>query len=395
MTLFPIARPSLGLSITTESVSLVEIQRKWRGGTIRRIAQEPLPSGVIQFSPAKPNIIDTKAFSESLRLLVKGLKAPQPIALSLPDLCARMAALEFTSFPKKPVEREAILSWRFQQDFNISTTNSRLAYSVYEPKKSKKTLPNESGSVIRVFATSIQHAIIEQYEELSLQAGLLPLTVGIASLDVFDLYRQIIQESIDTASNRSSLSSTELFFLHLTDWGFFFIAFRDNFPVFVRAKSLRFPQADQHSPVPEHSGEVGTPQTSAISDQDVTQTSDSQDPAGEHSGDKEKSFAPGASMMVANELVATFQYYFESFPTTTWEGTTLPLFFAEGVHHGATLLPGIQEIEQMLKSSMADPPPIAIISLPDRLTKHVHANSSLSPQMGLNALPAYASVMGV
>ena len=40
MTLFPIARPSLGLSITSESVSLVEIQRQWGGGTIRKIAQE-------------------------------------------------------------------------------------------------------------------------------------------------------------------------------------------------------------------------------------------------------------------------------------------------------------------------------------------------------------------
>ena len=395
MTLFPIARPTLGLSITSESVSLVEIQRQWRGGTIRRIAQESLPSDVIQFSPAKPNIIDTKAFSESLRLLVKGLKPPQPIALSLPDLCARMAALEFTSFPKKPLEREAILNWRFQQDFNISTTNSRLAYSVYEPKKSKKTPPNENGNVIRVFATAIQHAIIEQYEELSLQAGLLPLTVGISSLDVFDLYRQTIQESIETASNRSRLSSTELFFLHLTDWGFFFAAFRDDFPVFVRAKSLRFPQANQHSPEQERSGEFGSPQASAVSDQDITDASDSHDHAREHISDKEKSFASGASMMVANELVATFQYYFESFPTTTWEGTTLPLFFAEGVQHGATLLPDIQEIEQMLKSSMADPPPIAIISLPDRLTKHVHANSSISPYMGLNALPAYASVMVV
>ena len=395
MTLFPIARPSLGLSITTDSVSLVEIQRQWRGGTIRRIAQETLPSDIIQFSPAKPNILDTKAFSESLRLLVKGLKAPQPIALSLPDLCARMAALEFTSFPKKPVEREAILSWRFQQDFNISTTNSRLAYSVYEPKNSKKTLPHENGNVIRVFATAIQHAIIEQYEELALQAGLLPLTVGISSLDVFDLYRQTIQESIDTASNRSSLSSKELFFLHLTDWGFFFIALRDNFPVFVRAKSLRFSLANQPFPAEENSSEVGLPPTSAIADQAVSQTSDSHDHASEHAVNKEKSFAPGASMIVANELVATFQYYFESFPTASGEGKTLPLFFAEGVQQGATLLPDIQEIEQMLKSSMADPPPIAIISLPDRLTKHVHANSRISPNMGLNALPAYASVMVV
>ena len=165
-----------------------------------------------------------------LRLLVKGLKAPQPIALSLPDLCARMAALEFTSFPKKPVEREAILSWRFQQDFNISTTSSRLAYSVYEPKNSKKSHPNENGNVIRVFATAIQHAIIEQYEELALQAGLLPLTVGISSLDVFDLYRQTIQESIDTASNRSSLSSKELFFSSPYRLGVFLYRLSRQFP---------------------------------------------------------------------------------------------------------------------------------------------------------------------
>ena len=395
MTLFPIARPTLGLSITTDSLSLVEIQRKWRGGTIRRIAQEPLSSEVIQLSPAKPNILNTQAFSEALRRLVKGLKPPQPIALSLPDLCARMAALEFTSFPTKPVEREAILSWRFQQDFNISTTNSRLAYSVYEPKKSKKPLASETPNVIRVFATSIQHAIIEQYEEVCLQSGLLPLTVGISSLDVFDCYRQTIQESIDTASNRSSLSSTEFFFLHLTDWGFFFSAFRDNFPVFVRAKSLRFSQSNPSSPAQEHSAEVDSLHASGDSAQDGTPTSDSENHARGQAVSEQKSFAPGASMIVANELVATFQYYFESFPTTTWEGTTLPLFFAEGVHHGSTLLPDIQEIEQMLRSSMADPPSIALISLPDRVTKHVHVQSGLTPHMGLNALPAYASVMVV
>ena len=254
-----------------DSISLVEIRRKWRSGTFRRCAQEPLPPGLLQLSPARPNITDIKAFSDILRVLSKGIKPSQPIVLSLPDLCARTAVFEFTSFPKKPVEQEAILSWRFQQDLNLSTTNTRLAYHVYEPQKSKHSLSHDKTHTTRVFATTIQHTIIEQYEQACLQAGLLPIAVGLSSLDVFDLYRSTIQGTMQAASNRSALSSRESFFLYLTDWGFSFIAFRDHYPMFVRVKSLRLPRIDQR-PAPQTSSEETLPLDQIARDRGCSRT---------------------------------------------------------------------------------------------------------------------------
>lgn len=392
MTLLPLTRPCLGLSITTDSVTLVEIRRKWRGRIFRRLAQESLPSDVIHLSPAKPNVTDIQAVQDALRRLVKGLKPPQPIVLSVPDLCARMAIFSFTSFPKKPLEREAILSWRFQQDLNLSTTNARLAYHVFEPPKAQQASSSDNNKVIRVFATAVQHTIIDQYEQACLQAGLLPLTVGLSGLDVFDLYRTIIQDSIRTASSRSHISSTESFFLYLANWGFTFLAIREGCPVFVRVKSLRFPEKDGPPAQPTHVEGASLGEAS-VDDSASHSASVSAEPLAEQALDEGKAFSPVVAMMIANELVATLQYYFESFPSSTRNGESLPLFFAEGTEQGASLLPDVHDVETMLKSSMADPPPLSIISLPDRLTQHGRGSSRWSADARMKALPAYASVM--
>jgi hypothetical protein len=97
--------------------------------------------------------------------------------------------------------------------------------------------------------------------------------------------------------------------------------------------------------------------------------------------------------MLTNELVATLQYYLESFPSTAREGQSLPLYIAEGIEQGTTLLPAIQEIETMLKSGTVDSPPIALLPFSDYLRKSLPKSDNLTPHTYQKALPAYASVM--
>jgi hypothetical protein len=384
MTLFPIVRPRLGLSISADSACLVEIQPKWRGKAFRQLAHQPLPEGLVQLSPTKPNISDPNALSDALGALTKGYKKPQPIVLSLPDVCGRTALFEFSSFPKKLADRKAILSWRFQQDVNLPTMNTRIGFRLYEPQIPSKTKPPQPASLTRVLATSVPNTIIEQYEMACLKAGLLPLGVGLSSLDVFDLFRAMIQEATQTASRRNPRSGHESLFLYLAGWGFSFIGLREGCPTFIRVKSLRLVQRQEP---PLQSVQA------SLAQQDPATT-----PGSPQLGDpmpisRNTSSASGTARTLTNELVATLQYYLESFQSTAWEGQTLPLYIAEGIDQGSTFLPAIQEIERMLKSSMVDFPHIALIPFSDHLKNGFPTGNTLTPYTYQKALPAYASVM--
>lgn len=97
--------------------------------------------------------------------------------------------------------------------------------------------------------------------------------------------------------------------------------------------------------------------------------------------------------MLTNELVATLQYYLESFHSTSWEGQTLPLYIAEGMEQGSTFLPAIQDIDSILKASMLNSPPINLLTFSEHLKATLPAGKQLTPYTYQKALPAYASVM--
>lgn len=388
MTLFPITSPRLGLSITTDSACLVEIHRKWGRKTFRRLVHHPLPDGLVKLSSGKLNIADPNTLSDTLRALTKAYKKPQPIVLSLPDVSCRTAIFEFTSFPKKPAERNAILNWRFQQDLNLPTQKARIGFRLFETSRRIKA---KQPALTKVLATAVPNTIIEQYESACLKAGLLPLGVGLSSLDVLDLLVSKIRESAQVTSRRSQHSGKNSLFLYIAGWGFSFIALKESYPAFVRVKSLKLahpqePSLESVQPALTNQIQTTTAELPPLTDskphlhQSMPQTQPPQKPT-------------GIAKMFRNELVATLQYYLESIQSTSWVGQTLPLYIAEGLEDSAALLPAIQEIEQMLRASIVDAPSLALHSFSESLRNSFPKDETPTPQTYPKALPAYASVM--
>ena len=392
MTLFPLVRPCLGLSMTAHSVCLVEFRRKWQGRQFCRLGQYPLPTGLVQLTPGKPNITDLKAFTNCLQVLVKDIKGPQPVALSLPDICARTAVFEFSSFPKKEIERDAIIRWRFQQDLNLSTEKARLAYRLYQSSPSPKKSRSSTSSLVQLLATVVQHDIVEQYEQACLSAGLLPVSVGMASLDIFDFYRSTMQKVLGETISRKSVLGTEAVFLYLTEWGFCFIALREGCPIFVRVKALRLPRLSGQTMNSGSSQEGGSVDDQSRAEEPIQAaiSADSSQMNGLEVGGHDPSVG---TLAITNELVATLQYYFESARLDSWKNKVLTLFFAEGVEQGRTFLPPVEQVEDKLLASMPEPPPINIISLPNKVS--TVSSEMKAPSNGFHrlALPAFASVM--
>ena len=242
-----------------------------------------------------------------------------------------------------------------------------------------------------MLATAVPNTIIEQYELSCLKAGLLPLGVGLSSLDVLDLFRSKIQETTQTASRRSQRSTGESLFLYLAGWGFSFMALREGVPVFVRVKSLRLVRReDPQFPSVQAPLAPQDPATIPGSHQPADSLPSPRSPTPKS---QNLSSASGITRILTNELVATLQYYFESFQSTSWEGQTLPLYIAEGIEQEGTILPALQEIEPILQASMVDSPPINLLTFDDHLRTILPAGDTLTPHTYKKALPAYASAM--
>ncbi len=222
MTLFPFRRPSIGLNIGARSLSLIEIRRDWgrgrQGAGLRRCSERDLPDGLVRLSASAPNVSDVAALAREIRALWGG-RRPVSVALTLPDLCTRIALFDFEALPSKTAERETLLRWRFQKDFTMPAANLRLSYQVF------RTTPP------RVLAVGVRNNIVGQYEQACEEAGLLPVSVGLPSLRLFDLCRPAMQAALAAGVN-------ELFFLHVAEGSFSFFALRDRCPIFLRTKLL-------------------------------------------------------------------------------------------------------------------------------------------------------------
>ena len=175
MNLFPIKQPTLALSISEETLRVIQVKKSWRTTTLQQVNSLSLPAGLIRLSSAKPNIENIDTFMEQLRILTDPLKKQASIAISLPDLCARTSVFNFSTFPTKASEQTALLNWRFQQDLKLDTSQSRLAYGVYVPTSLSNGSKQENPENTWVLGTAIRNEIVEQYEQACLDVNLMPV----------------------------------------------------------------------------------------------------------------------------------------------------------------------------------------------------------------------------
>ncbi|GJL65825.1 MAG: hypothetical protein NPIRA05_07960 [Nitrospirales bacterium] len=370
----PMTKASVGLSITRDSLCLVEVRRSWNRVTCRHISETLLPASCLRLSPARPNIENMKEFVRSLSTLVKHCTLPQSVVLSLPDICGRTTILPFPSFPAKQSEQDSVVRWRFQQDMNIATDKTRFAYRMFSASKDQ-TSPRQ------VLATAVQHDVIEQYEEACLEVGLLPNSVGLSGLDVCDFYQSTMPEFNRPTKRPSETTNQEYLFLYLANWGFSFMAFRHSIPIFLRVKALPIPRFTQDHEGPDQR-ETGHTADPAVSNEDPTMSNQQ----------RQEQYSALHLNSVSNELVATLQYYFESHQHIRSDHAPIPLYFAEGVLNGEALLPSEHTIENMLNATILRPPPLSIMKVADTLSpKTKVAMMQSSPQMtGFSALASVA-----
>ncbi|RMH07744.1 MAG: hypothetical protein D6704_04570 [Nitrospirae bacterium] len=335
--MLPFSRPRYGLSITANTLCWVEVSSGIRKSGIHRIEEHPLPSGLIHPSPLAPNVAKVDELAKIFKTSLPQRKHPCSIAVSLPDLCARTLVFELAQLPASSRERDALLRWKFKQDCHLHADQIRVTSQRYTPSRVPAPHTHQAHQPVHLLATALSHAVVEPYEQACLAAGLIPMTVGIASFLVFDFCRPVMIQAMATLK-QDHTRGYHLVFFYVADWGCTTVIIHDNVPVFVRIKPLR--------PVPlSCSSSTGSP-SPAIS-------ANSLDPE-----ESNKYIA-----RLTNELIATLQYYFELHQSLDQFIHPLPLFLA-GSLDPATIFPQVkQRVETAFTDESRNAPRIQAIPL--------------------------------
>jgi type IV pilus assembly protein PilM len=173
----------LGLEIAPDALTLVRLRGRGRRRSLAAWRTQPLPPGLINVSPVEPNVTDPTAFSDALRDLLQGHRAG-PVAVALPDPVARVTLFDVASLPSQGDDLTRLVRWHLEKTFSVELPSAQFVHQPF------RRSDGEVGH--RVLASAIDRAILTQYEEALLRAGLEPRVVDLASLHRFNLHRRSI-----------------------------------------------------------------------------------------------------------------------------------------------------------------------------------------------------------
>jgi type IV pilus assembly protein PilM len=144
----------------------------------------PFDAGVLQASPVHDNIQQPTIVEERIRASVRANgKHKRRAALILPDYCARVAVLDFDSFPESHEERLALLRFRMKKGVPFDAETAVVSYAVQPRKK------EADDAKVEVLAAIVASEIVTRYEApfrgLGFQPGMVT-TSTLAALNLVD-----------------------------------------------------------------------------------------------------------------------------------------------------------------------------------------------------------------
>jgi type IV pilus assembly protein PilM len=170
----------LGIEITARAVRLVSLSGRGPASTVLSSADVELPPGSLSGAYSIPSIGDRASLTETLARSLPSRDSSQRLrcGLCLPDSVYRVQTLDFDEFPRKRAEQERLIRWRLQKAAAFDLTDTVLRYQVLRRR--------DRGFTVLVCIAKKQ--LISEVEELLLQLGVEPWSVGISSFSVLNFY---------------------------------------------------------------------------------------------------------------------------------------------------------------------------------------------------------------
>ena len=334
MRLFPFTRLRTGLYFSTDTCCVGHLRPGLRGPALTGYREQRLPPGSIRLSPLQQNVASFEPVLSALQANFPATQRPRSVAVCLPDLCLRTAILEFTSLPKNTKDQRALLEWRLQKELNLSPQPRRVSYQRLGAIPARFSVPGSPPSPARFLAVMIQNDIVEQYEALCLEAGIIPVSINVAGPAVLNLCRPIIEATVRTHARDIPFIPDTAVFAYIGDWGFSVIAYQGGHPCFVRVKPMKQLSAvtvSRSLASVEETTSSGRPQ-SGSNENSTFQTPDL----------LESPYNREPVATLTQELLGSLQFFFETVTSSGRQPSVYPLFLV-GSAQPEILLPQLAE----------------------------------------------------
>ena len=153
----------------------------------------PLAPGIISVSPLRDNVLQPDELAAAVRNAVpaNGTRKRRDAVLILPDYCARVAVLDFDSFPADVKEQQSLVRFRMKKSVPYDLESAAVSY-----------WPQPNGKKFDVIVAVAPFEIVARYEAPFRAAGVDPGLVTISSLAGLDLVRETVATVIAKLSGR-------------------------------------------------------------------------------------------------------------------------------------------------------------------------------------------------
>ena len=179
-------RSFVGIDVNAIGMVFAALSRERSSFQLSGARQESL-DGVFDFSSKRPNILDSRRFTEAVRRGMDLLaNKEERIALSLPDRVGRLYLTELEMPFKSHQEGIDIIKWRLKSSLPADPGQVKLDFQMMGKREDGRH---------RCLASAIALPVLEQYEGLLGEAGLHPVVIDFHSLNLYNYYRSRMELS--------------------------------------------------------------------------------------------------------------------------------------------------------------------------------------------------------
>ncbi len=140
-------------------------------------AAEPLLEGAVNPGPLSENVPKAAPVADVVqKVLARVADSQRRCALLVPDLLARVALLDFDTFPDNHQEADALVRWRLGRDLPFDLKQAVLSFTVQPGQANKR----------EVLAAVAVQSLVRQYEQCLEPAGVKPAWVTLSTLAAAD-----------------------------------------------------------------------------------------------------------------------------------------------------------------------------------------------------------------
>ncbi|MBM3812871.1 MAG: hypothetical protein FJW20_14695 [Acidimicrobiia bacterium] len=144
---------------------IARAKQPWKKGQPPELSFLRFDEEAVTVSPVKDNVLRPDVLERMVRELAppNGARRPREAALILPDYCARVALLDFESFPTQPAEQISLVRFRLKKTVPFDLEAAAVSYQARPSKTEKK---------VEVLVAAAAMEIVARYEAPFRAAGL-------------------------------------------------------------------------------------------------------------------------------------------------------------------------------------------------------------------------------